>query len=157
MSRSPRSPLALTLVAATALGLAAPWSAHARPLTALQEPEETPLTQAMERMKGAARRLEQVLQGSDVQSALPLVAEFQSGVVSAKSEVPRRAATYSGAERDAFVGDYRATMVKLLRLTCDLEQALLEKRLDDARRIFADELKAMQKPSHERFQLEEED
>ena len=158
MIRRHRSAALLALIACTALGLAAPWSARAGPLSQdhgeelAGEHEESPLGQAMERMKGAARRLERVLQGDDAATALGLVADFQAGVVAAKSEVPPRAGPLAGAEQEAFVTDYRATMVKLLRVTCDLEQALLENRLEDARRIFTDELKAMQKPSHDRFQ-----
>jgi hypothetical protein len=163
MIRRHRSAALLALLACAALGLAAPWSARAAGLAQdrggehVEEQEETPLGQAMERMKGAARRLERVLQGDDAATALALVADFQAGVVAAKREVPHRAGTLAGAEQEAFVTDYRATMVKLLRITCDLEQALLEARLDDARRIFESELKALQKPSHERFQDEDDD
>jgi len=160
MNRPLRSASLLALLACAALGLASPWSARAQPLpsTAAQDGDEyveTPLSRAMEQMKGAARRLERVLEGDDAATALELVAEFQAGVVAAKGEVPQKAAAVAEAERAGFVHDYRATMVRLLRLTCDLEEALLEGRLDDARRVFADELKALQKPSHERFRDED--
>lgn len=141
------------LLAAAAALAATPWTAalSARP----QEHEETALAQSMERMKSAVRRLERALDGDDIAQALPLVAEFQTAAVAAKSELPERAAALEGAARDALVKDYRATMVQLLRVSCDLEQAVIEGRAADAVRIFASELKALQKPSHERFQVEE--
>ena len=61
----------------------------------------------------------------------------------------------TGDEFTLFLKDYRATMIQLLRVSCDLEQALLESRFDDGRRIFESELRALQKPSHERFRDED--
>jgi hypothetical protein len=138
---------AVTFASATSPSTAAP---------AAQEHEESALAQSMEKMKSAVRRMERALEGDDLSLALPLIAEFQAAVVAAKSEVPERAAMVEEAARAAFVNDYRATMVKLLRVSCDLEQALIENRAADAARIFASELKALQKPSHERFQVEDD-
>jgi Mg-chelatase subunit ChlD len=161
MIRPFRTSAALALLACAALALAAPWGAGAAALFPAAPPQdggeyvETPLSRAMEQMKGATRRLERVLQGDDAQTALALLGDFQAGVVAAKGEVPLKAAAVPEAEREAFVGAYRATMVKLLRVTCDLEDALLEGRLEDARKLYEGELKALQKPSHERFRDEE--
>jgi len=157
MIRPLRTPTALALLACAALALAAPWDASAAPRSTPQDEEyvETPLSLAMEQMKGAARRLERVLQGDDAETALGLLADFQAGVVAAKSEAPLKTGSIPQAEQAAFVRDYRATMVKLLRATCDLEQALLEGRMEDARGLFEGDLKGLQKPGHERFRDEE--
>jgi hypothetical protein len=147
--------LPTALLAATVALAAAPWRADPAPRPA-QDHEESALEESMERMKGAVRRMERALEGDDLAQVLPLIAEFQAAAVVAKGETPTRAATLEGEARDAFVKDYRGTMVKLLRVTCDLEQAVLEGRSADAARIFGSELKALQKPSHERFQVEDE-
>ena len=165
MARTTRFPtsLGLALVACAALGLAAPWQARAQPLVQehgaqeqAEEHEEGPLGQAMEHMKAALRRLGRAVQGDDAAVALPLVAEFQANVIAAKSQVPHTAEELAGAEKERFLGEFRSTMVKLLRVTCDLEMALIESRMDDARRILEDELKAMQEPAHDRFRGDEE-
>jgi len=118
--------------------------------------EETPLGQVMERMKGLVRGIDRALQAEDLEAALPLVADFQRQVLAAKGEVPSIAAGLEGMDRDELVAGYRVVMVQLLRATCDLEQALLEGRTGEARRVFEEELRAMQKPAHERFRVEDE-
>ena len=145
--------LCFALIAATVAFARAPaWSAaHA------QDHEESAIGQSMEKMKGALRRMERALEGGDTAAALPLVAEFQAAVVNAKSEVPERAATVEEAERPAFVSDYRSTMVKLLKASCELEQALIEGRAADAQKILASDMKALQKPSHQRFRVERDE
>jgi hypothetical protein len=157
MTRLLRTPAVLALSACAAFALATPWDASAAPAAATQDEEyvETPLSLAMEQMKGAARRLERVLQGDDAETALGLLADFQAGVVAAKGEAPLKTRSVPEAEQATFVRDYRSTMVKLLRVTCDLEQALLEGRMEDARGLFEGELKGLQKPGHERFRDEE--
>jgi len=182
MIRPRHVPTALALLACAFL--AVPWSAGATPLRQNrsaqnspgqnssaqdggrreggqgrerhEEGDETPLSRAMEQMKGATRRLERALQSDDAATALALVADFQAGVVAAKSETPSKAATLPEDEREAFAGEFRVTMVKLLRVTCDLEDALLDSRFEDARKIYENDLRAMQKPSHERFRTDDD-
>ena len=48
-------------------------------------------------------------------------------------------------------------MVKLLKASCDLEQALIEGRAADAQKILASDMKALQKPSHQRFRVERDE
>jgi len=150
--------LCFALIASAVVFARAPaWSAA--PAQDRQDPqghEESTIGQSMEKMKGALRRMDRALEGGDTAAALPLIADFQAAVVAAKSEVPERAATVVEADRPAFVNDYRSTMVKLLKASCDFEQALIEGRADDAKKILASDMKSLQKPSHQRFRVERE-
>ncbi len=152
--------LCFVLIAATVTVARAPaWSAASAQDRAApaQDHEESAIAQSMEKMKGALRRMDRALEGGDTAAALPLVAEFQAAVVTAKSEVPERAGTVEEAERAAFVNDYRSTMVKLLKASCEFEVALIEDRADDAKKILASDMKALQKPSHQRFRVERDE
>ena len=72
-------------------------------------------------------------------------------MIAAKAETPPKAATVPEAERAAFVTAFRTTLLDVLRISCDVEQALLEGRLDDARTVFGEKLRPMEDAGHERF------
>ncbi len=160
IARSLAVPSGFVLLAAAALSYAAPWSAASAPRgqdPGHEEHEEGPLHEAMEHMKAALRRLKQAVPAGDAATALPLIAEFQANVLTAKLQTPELAEKQPAAEKDKFVAEFRGTLVKLLRVTCDLELALLEGRKEDAKRILEKELEPMQKPAHERFRDEGEE
>ncbi|HVS17980.1 MAG TPA: cytochrome b562 [Planctomycetota bacterium] len=139
--------LPLALAATAFLPLAEAWV----PRPEQEQHEESPLGQAMEHMNAGLRKANRALEGGDTAAALEGLAEFQTHVISAKAETPPKAATVPEAERAAFVAAYRATLIDVLRISCDVEQALVEGRLDDARVMFAEKLRPMEKTGHERF------
>lgn len=140
--------LPLALVAASFLPIAEAWSVP-------QEHEESPLGQAMEHMKAGMRKTKRGLESGDAAAAIEGMGEFQAQVLAAKLETPPMAAGVPEGERAAFVAAYRVTLLDALRASCDVEQALLEGRMDDAKTLFGEKLRPMEKAGHERFTEDE--
>lgn len=149
--------LSLALAASAFLPLAEAWSPVAAQDPAQQEEhhDESPLGQAMEHMNAGMRKANKALKAGDAAGALEGLGEFQRNVIAAKAEVPPKAATVPEAERAAFVAAFRTTLLDVLRISCDVEQALLEGRMDDARTAFAEKLRPMEDTGHARFTDEE--
>lgn len=116
-----------------------------------QEHDETPLSRAMEHMNAGMRKAQKALKAGDTAAALEGLGEFQRNVIAAKAETPPKTATLPESERAGFVAAYRTTLLDALRVSCDVEQALLEGRLDDARTTFAERLRPMEDAGHGRF------
>jgi hypothetical protein len=149
--------LPLALVASAFLPIAEAWSPTARQDPAPEEHhDESPLGQAMEHMNAGMRKANKALKAGDTAGALEGLSEFQRNVIAAKAETPPMAAKQPEAERAAFVAAYRTTLLDVLRISCDVEQALLEGRLDDARTAFAEKLHPMEDTGHGRFAEDEE-
>ncbi len=150
--------LPLALAASAFLPLAEAWGPVAPQDPAAQEEhhDESPLGQAMEHMNAGMRKANKALKAGDTAGALEGLGEFQRNVIAAKAETPPMAATVPEAERAAFVAAFRTTLLDVLRVSCDVEQALLEGRLDDARTAFAEKLRPLEDKGHERFGGEED-
>lgn len=150
--------LPLALAAGTFLSLAEAWGPVPPQDPAGQEEhhDESPLGQAMEHMNAGMRKANKALKAGDAAGALEGLGEFQRHVIAAKAETPPKAATLPEAERAAFVAAYRTTLLDVLRISCDVEQALVEGRLDDARTAFAEKLRPMEDTGHGRFAEDEE-
>ena len=148
--------LAVTLCAGTALALAGnSWKTVAAQDGAQQEHEESPLGQAMEHMNAAMRKANRALKAGDRDAALTAVADFQANLLQAKLQTPPSAAKVPEAERAEFLNAFRGMLVKVLAVTCTLETAVIENRLDDASKILSDDLHPMEDAGHERFGGEE--
>lgn len=145
--------LPLALAASAFLPIAEAWSPAALQDPAEQEEhhEESPLHEAMEHMNAGMRKAQRALKSGDAAAALEGLGEFQRNLIAAKAEQPPKAATLPEAERAAFVAAYRTTLLDVLRISCDVEQALVEGRLDDARTAFAEKLRPMEETGHGRF------
>jgi hypothetical protein len=142
--------LPLALAATAFLPLAEAWGPR-QDQEQEEHHEESPLHEAMEHMNAALRKADRALKAGDAATALAGLSEFQRNVVAAKTELPPKAETVPETERAAFVAGYRRTLIDVLRISCDVEQALVEGRLDDARVAFAEKLRPMETTGHERF------
>lgn len=147
--------LPLALAASAFLPLAEAWTPQ-DPAQRQEEHDESPLGQAMEHMKGGLRKVQRGLKAGESASALEGLGEFQRHLIAAKAETPPLAAKVPDAERAGFVAAYRTTLLDALRVSCDVEQALLEGRMDDARTLFGEKLRPMEESGHARF-TEDED
>lgn len=144
--------LPLALIACAFLPIAEAWGPAPRQAPQSQEEHaESPLGQAMELMNAGMRKTQRALKGGDTAAALEGLAEFQRNVIAAKAETPPKAATLPEGERAGFTAAYRVMLLDALRASCDVEQALLEGRIDDARTAFAEKLRPMESAGHERF------
>ena len=143
--------LPLALAATAFLPLAEAWG----PRQEREQHEESPLGQAMEHMKAGMRKAKRGLEAGDTAAAIEGMGEFQANLLAAKLETPPMAASVPEGERAAFVAAFRVTLLDALRASCDVEQALLEGRLDDAKTLFGEKLRPMEKAGHERFTEDE--
>jgi len=156
-------PFAAILLATAALALGTAWKTSAAPAQdpaaepAGEHQDDSPLHAAMELMNASQRKINRALKSGDGPTALGALAEFQTNVIAAKSQVPPRAAEFSGEEQQKFVAAFRSTLVDLLRVTCDLEQALIAGRLEEAQKVFVEKLRPMEDKGHARFAEEHED
>jgi len=119
-------------------------------------PQHSALSDAMANMSDAKRAIRDALEAGDGAAALAALTGFQTHIVAAKAEAPPRAAKMSAAEKAEFVAGFRSALSNLLRVTCDLELALLEGRLDEATALLREKLGALEDAGHERFGGEDE-
>lgn len=114
-------------------------------------PEESPLSEAMGKMSDAKRAIREAVELGDSAAALTTLTDFQTHIVAAKAEAPPRAGKMPEAERTVFVAGFRAALIDFLRVTCDLELALMEGRLEHANVILHDKLGELEGAGHDNF------
>ncbi len=137
--------IAVSLCAALALALS--WSF---PMT-VQADGETPLGESMQLMKHHFRQLKARLGGAEAEgSHLEDIVAMQRAALTAKLEIPEKAAALEGEQQAAFVLRYRQTMIELEKQLLDLELAVLA---GDAEAIEAlvTELELGQERAHRKF------
>lgn len=119
--------------------------------------EHGALEQAMHRFEDHLRFLRRSLKepAQDEQS-LEHIWQAEQDALAAKALVPEMAAAIAEAERAAFVTDYRKEMVKLVAAMLELEAAFLSGDREATQAAYK-AVKALEKPAHERFRVEEED
>lgn len=147
------APLTLVLIAGAAVGTLA-W--RPAPTVAPLVDEESPLHDQMEEMNAAMRFfLKTGASAENRVKALETVAKFQGAIVASKSMTPATAAQVEEAKRAEFVTGYRKMLVEVLATSCRLEAALLEGKYDDANRIAREDLAALKKSGHDKYEGEE--
>jgi hypothetical protein len=72
-------------------------------------------------------------------------------VIAAKSEVPPRAETLQGEEREAFVRGFRSELARVLATLAELELACLEGRTEDAQALVT-KLADAKRAGHDKYQ-----
>ena len=129
------------------------WSVAAQTESAHAAMLDGKLGDSMNDLKRAQRKLRRQLKDSSKNaSSLVLVVQMQNAIQVGKVEVPALAAKQKeGAERKAFVLDYRLQMNDVLKKLIEIEEHLLKNENDKAKKIF-DGLRALQKKGHDKFQ-----
>lgn len=149
------APLTLLLVAGAAVGALA-WRPAAAPAAAQLEEEESPIHEQMEVMNASLRFfLKTGANAENRERALESIAKFQGAIVASKSLTPATAAKVEEAKRAEFVTGYRKVLVDVLAASCRLEGALLDGKYDEANRIAREELTALKKSGHDKYEGEE--
>ncbi len=118
---------------------------------------DTELAKQMEQLEDLLRSMRKNLRAEGSQSeALAALVEIEGLALACKALTPEAAAKLPEAERAAFVGAYRRTMVDFLMRQLELEAALLDGDASAVQAAF-ERLRAMEDSSHERFAPEEGD
>lgn len=102
-------------------------------------------------MESIDKNFEAVLQSiekKDAAAALELVSKIQSGVIESKSMLPPKLRTIEEKDQAAFKAGYRKELMTLLKLTADLDIALVDGDLEKAKAV-AEQIDAQKKSSHE--------
>lgn len=113
--------------------------------------EEDPLDESMMQLKGGTRALRGLMARGDVEGCLRVVSNMQAATIVAKGETPHTAEEQPEDGREAFIADYRRTMLTLLEHLISLERAMLDGDMEAAETIFKESVRPMEKQGHQRF------
>ena len=139
-------PLALTLGA---------WSSAAPTVRTAATVDDSPLGEQMETLKRSMRRLRAQVEGQDRAATLETLAEMQSAVLTAKGEVPAKAADVE-QDREEFVAAYRAKMAEVLIVLCKMEIAAAKNEFREVNDLMQNELRPMEKAGHREFRKDDD-
>jgi len=142
------------LLATTCLALAfAPIgrAEDAKPKPAAGEEKHTELSEKMEKLNGAYRRLKrQIADPAKNESSLALIATIKTQTEASLAYKPEFTAEQPAADQAKFVERYQAEMKKMIELVGKLETSVKAGKNDEAAKAIA-ELDAQQKSSHKEF------
>ncbi len=121
-----------------------------------QDDMDTVLSQNMKAVNKAYRVLRSSLKkpARDAES-LEKLHEITVRVLAAKIEKPHMLPKVPEADRQQFLIDFRKVLIALIKLTLDIEVAVLEGRRDDARNLLKD-LNRMKSPAHKKYRIEKD-
>ena len=142
-------PLAVLALAVAALFATS--SASISRAAALQGHEESALAEAMEGIRADVKQIGKSLEAKDGDLAWKTICSLQKHLLAAKQELPEKTSSVPEAERAAFVAEFRTEISRLLKASCDTEEAVLAGKFDEADRIVKEVIWPMQKPSHKKF------
>ena len=112
------------------------------------------LEHPMEAMEKIYKTLKKQVKDETKRDAnLKLIADFQKQVLIANGLLPEGVSRLSGDEKEKAVTSYRTMMLNLLRSALDLEEALVNKKYDDAEKEIATLLE-IEKSGHKEFRKE---
>jgi hypothetical protein len=117
---------------------------------------EGPLAEAMEHIGSGMRSLRKLMtEEGQAQAAIEIARDLQSNAATALGHPPAPPAGSDGTATALWNIAFRRQILGVLEGMLDLEQALVEGRLDDARSSYA-HLNKLKAAGHDRFQIEEE-
>lgn len=127
------------------------------PAAAAEKKPETELTQKMDKMNGAFRKLRrQAGDASKTAESLELVATLREMSVASARLEPARAVTIPEAGRKKWIADYQAKMGELQAQIDKLEAALKAGQNEEAARIVQ-AIAALQKEGHKEYKSEDKE
>jgi soluble cytochrome b562 len=138
------APLALGLLAVPVLLAASSGPASRDGDPALEE--------SMQTLQAGVKGLDKALEKSETERALGLVADMQKAAHAAKGATPTKAGEITDAAAKAkFVTGYRLQMIQLERGLLDVEAALLEGKVADAKKALDTHVKPHKKAGHDAY------
>lgn len=121
-------------------------------LSPTQQAPVATMDDSMQSLQAGFKGLEKALGKGEVEKALRLVVDMQNAAQEAKTGLPEKSAEIAdGAERTKFLNAYRLKIVDLQRALLDVEVALVEGKLEDAKKLLDTKLKPLKKEGHDTF------
>jgi soluble cytochrome b562 len=113
--------------------------------------EETQLATSMEEMEDAIRSLRKSLRSAEQSStSLSNLLVLQKAVTTAKIQTPAMTESLPAEERPAFVLGFRKEMINMSRMLLDLEEFVLDGKLEEAGELFK-KIRRLEDGGHERY------
>ncbi|MGE0430836.1 MAG: hypothetical protein AB7K09_03090 [Planctomycetota bacterium] len=149
-------PVVLTLALAIALLASSGVSQDPKPEPQPDTQKEPTLHQRMEAFEDGKRALRRIISdATQKEKVLEILATMQANFTAAKSIVPTQVSKIEDAEaRAKMATTYRIQLVKVLRVLCDIEIAVLEGRGTDAANLLRS-LGSLEHESHEKLGVDE--
>ncbi|MCY2958768.1 MAG: cytochrome b562 [Planctomycetota bacterium] len=140
------APLALSALAVPAF-LSPP---RVAPQAAVPEAKEGPLEEAMQALQAGVKGLDKALEKKEVDKALGLVVGMQKAAHEAKLGTPEKAGEITDEKEKAkFLTGYRLKLIELERGLLDVEVALVEGKVDEAKKALEAKVKPVKKAGHD--------
>lgn len=142
----------LSLLSAAVLLLAGGlYAGRAAAEYAVTADEDTKLAESMEHMEDALRVLRKSLRSEDqTPTSLEQILVLQQAVSAAKVESPLMAESQPAEKRPAFVLSFRKEMIGMSRMLLDLEELVLDEKLEEAGELLK-KIRKLEDGGHERF------
>jgi hypothetical protein len=105
---------------------------------------------AMRDMNAQLQAIKVDATGDELDATVKAIGTMARDVLIAKLNVPPKVAALSGDAKTKELEAYRAMLNKLARKLLDLEDAVVAKKTDDAKKLL-DEVKQFQKDGHSEF------
>jgi len=122
-----KRPISFAAISVCALLGAALWPAATTAQDRAEKPEKTELQLAMRSVMGLTKSLRSSLGDPEQKAtALEQLDALQAALVTAKSQIPSKAAALEGDALTRFTSGYRKKMISMLSAVLDLEGMVLE-------------------------------
>ncbi len=113
---------------------------------------EGPLDESMQTLQAGVKGLDKALEKREVEKALELVTGMQKAAHEAKLGTPPKAAEVTdAAEKAKFLSGYRLKLIELEHGLLDVEAALVEGKIDDAKKALDAKVKPVKKAGHDAY------
>lgn len=147
-----KSSTRLTLLAPLAIAALAVPAFLNPPASAAVRVGEGPLEESMQALQAGAKGLEKALEKKEIEKALGLVTDMQKAAHEAKLGTPEKAAEITdAAEKAKFMTGYRLKLIELEHGLLDVESALVEGKVDDAKKALDTKVKPTKKAGHDAY------
>ncbi|HUR28576.1 MAG TPA: hypothetical protein VM509_10345 [Planctomycetota bacterium] len=142
-----RAFICLALILSTsAVGLA--WISRA------PAPAGEALKTAMHQIDESLKALGKGVTAENRPAMLVELAKLETAVMTAKAETPESAAKVDEKKRDAFVAEYRKTLVETLQFALSTEVAILDAKYKEADTLIRNKLGGMKSKGHGKFKTD---
>lgn len=140
----------LSVLAVTCLSFVLP-----EPAAFAAEGPESEMSESMEKMSGAFRRIRRMVSNADNNAeVLELLATLRTEAVASAKLIPLRAAEVPEAQRAKFVEDFKKRMAEFLA-TVEKTEAAIKARDNATAAALVNDLGAMQKAGHKDFKKDD--
>ena len=134
------------IVSTSAIGLA--WIA--RPVDAAGEA----LKGAMQQLDASLKVLSKGVTAENRAASLEELAKFETAVMTAKAQSPDSASKVDEKKRDAFVAEFKKTLIEAMEFALTAEVAVLDGKYKEADTLIRNKVSAMKSKGHGKFKTD---